>query len=209
MRKVFVLAAFVLIMAFSVNLSADPIQTTEQFWSAIFDEGDLKLAFSQIATVDQDYIKMNAPEVYNFIMGDMGGIEGDFAAIFQAFQKIILNTIGKVVKVEDINLGEKTAEGQEVRYSLTMATDIESYMEISKWVQGQEGQFNNPSDTTPMMEKVSKFIKSLSQKLDNISFKTSISINSFVTVIQEEGQEKVLLNLALAEEKLKWLEGMD
>lgn len=209
MKKFFVLTALLMILAFAVNLHADPIQTTEQFWSAIFDEGDLKLAFSQIAAVDQDFIKLNAPELYNFVMGDVGDMGGDFGQIFTAFQEAILTTLGKVVKIQDVSLGDKTADGQEVNYSLAISADVDSYMELAKWVNQKESDFKNPNDSTPMMDKISNLIKELSQKLDNLSFKTSVSINTFVTVINENGQEKLLLNLALAQEKMKWLEEME
>jgi len=209
MKKLFAITAFLLVVVLSANLMADPIQTTEDFWAAIFDDGDLKLAFSQIATEDQDYIKTNAPDVYNFIMGDIGDLGDDFAGIFLAFQKVILNTLGKVMKVENVNLGDRTDEGQEVNYSLTFATDVESYMKLVKWVKSKQGEFDNPEDSIPMMDKISEFINDLSQRLNDISFKTSVSPNSFLTIINENGQEKVFLNLAMTQEKLKWLEGLE
>ena len=90
-----------------------------------------------------------------------------------------------------------------------MAADIDSYLELAKWIEERGKKFEDPADTTPMMEKVENFIKDLSQKLDNLSYKTSISFNSFLTVINENGQEKVLLNLAMEQEKFKMLKGLD
>ena len=70
-------------------------------------------------------------------------------------------------------------------------------------------QFDDPADTTPMMEKIENFISDLSAKLENLSYKTSISFNSFVTVINENGQEKLHLDLAMVAEKMKMLEELD
>jgi hypothetical protein len=209
MKKTTLAVCVFLLFIFAANLSADPITTTRDFWSAIFEDGDLKLAFSYLAAEDQEFIQTNAPELYGFIMGDVGDLGGEIGAIFTAFQKIILNTVGKVVKIEDVREGAKVDNGQEVFYSMTLAADVDSYLELAKWIEKRGKAFEDPADSTPMMEKVENFINDLSQKLDNLSYKTSLSWNSFLTVINENGQEKVLLNLAMQQEKFEMLENLD
>ncbi|HEQ98670.1 MAG TPA: hypothetical protein ENO22_04940 [candidate division Zixibacteria bacterium] len=206
MKKTTLAVCVFILFIFAANLTADPVTTTRNFWSAVFEEGDLKLAFSYLAAEDQEFIKTNAPDVYGLIMGDVGDLGGEVGAIFTAFQKIILNTVGKVIKIEDVREGARVDNGQEVFYSMTLAADIDSYLELAKWIEERGKKFEDPADTTPMMEKVQDFINDLSQKLDNLSYKTSLSWNSFVTVINENGQEKLLLNLAMQQEKFKMLD---
>jgi hypothetical protein len=209
MKKLTLALCVVMLLAVSANLTADPITTTQNFWSAIFDEGDLKLAFSYLATEDQEFIKNNAPDAYSLIMGDVGDLGGEIGTIVTAFQKIILNTLGKVVKIENVREGAKVDNGQEVYYSMTLPTDMDSYIELAQWIDKRGKQFEDPADTTPMMEKIENFITDLSAKLENLSYKTSISLNSFVTVINENGQEKLHLDLAMVAEKMKMLEELD
>ncbi len=209
MKKLTLALCVIMLFAVFANLTADPITTTRNFWSAVFDEGDLKLAFSYLATEDQEFIKNNAPEAYSFIMGDVGDLGGEIGTIVAAFQQIILNTLGKVVKIENVREGAKLDNGQEVFYSMTLPTDMDSYIELAQWIEKRGEQFENPADTTPMMEKIQAFINDLSDKLDNLSYKTSISLNSFVTVINENGQEKLKLDLAMVAEKMKMLEELD
>ncbi|MBD3219485.1 MAG: hypothetical protein GF310_14530 [candidate division Zixibacteria bacterium] len=209
MKKLTLVLCIVMLLAVSANLTADPITTTENFWSAIFDDGDLKLAFSYLATEDQEFIKNNAPDAYGLIMGDVGDLGGEIGTIVTAFQKIILNTLGKVVKIENVREGAKVDNGQEVYYSMTLPTDMDSYIELAQWIEKRGKQFEDPADSTPMMEKIENFINDLSLKLENLSYKTSISLNSFVTVINENGQEKLHLDLAMVAEKMKMLEELD
>lgn len=205
MRKLTIFLALVLALVFSVNLQAESAQTVEEFWSSIFDEGDLKHAFSMLANEDQQYIQTIAPDAYNFIMGDIGQDAGEFAVIANSIKNLVLTTMGKLIKVEvaDVN---PTAGGDEVFYSMHVPADLEFMLKMKSWAEGKQQEFENMADSINPIEKISEVISELSEMLENVSFKTSVSINTYAVVIEEDGRDKVFLDLMGTQAKLMQLE---
>jgi hypothetical protein len=205
MRKLTIFLALVLALVFSVNLQAESAQTVEEFWSSIFDEGDLKHAFSMLANEDQQYIQTIAPDAYNFIMGDVGQDAGEFAVIANSIKNLVLTTMGKLIKVEvaDVN---PTAGGDEVFYSMHVPADLEFMLKMKSWAEGKQQEFENMADSINPIEKISEVISELSEMLENVSFKTSVSINTYAVVIEEDGRDKVFLDLMGTQAKLMQLE---
>lgn len=205
MRKLTIFLALVLALVFSVNLQAESAQTVEEFWSSIFDEGDLKHAFSMLANEDQQYIQTIAPDAYNFIMGDIGQDAGEFAVIANSIKNLVLTTMGKLIKVEvaDVN---PTAKGDEVFYSMHVPADLEFMLKMKSWAEGKQQEFENMADSINPIEKISEVISELSEMLENVSFKTSVSINTYAVVIEEDGRDKVFLDLMGTQAKLMQLE---
>lgn len=205
MRKLTISLALVLALVFSVNLQAESAQTVQEFWSSIFDEGDLKHAFSMLATEDQQYIQTIAPDAYNFIMGDVGQDAGEFTVIANSIKNLVLTTLGKLIKVEVADV-KPTSEGDEVFYSMHIPADLEFMLKIKNWAQGKEQEFENMADSINPIEKISEVISELSEMLENVSFKTSVSINTYAVVIEEDGRDRIFLDLMGTQAKLMQLE---
>jgi len=106
MKKVYVSVILLLIAVMAVNAAADPVKTTQNWISAIFEDGDLKHAFSLLTTEDQTFIEENAPELYYLVMGENLEGLGEFGTIFSSLRKIILSTLGNIIKFE-FEAGEK------------------------------------------------------------------------------------------------------
>jgi hypothetical protein len=127
-------------------------------------------------------------------MGDMGEGAGEFAGIAISIKTIVLTTLGKLVKVEVAEV-QATPEGNEVYYSVYLPTDLEFYLKVKEWVELKEQEFDAMGEEANPIDKISEAIKEFSQMLDNVSFKTSISVNTFAMVVDEDGQERIYLDL--------------
>lgn len=194
MKKIYISVILILIAVMTVNAAADPVKTTQNWISAIFEEGDLKHAFSLLTTGDQTFIKEKAPEFYYLVMGENLEELGEFGAIASALQKIILTTLGKVIKFE-FKAGEKVNDGQEVYYSAKIPLDMDFFIRLKDWIEAKEEEFDNDEEVDNPIGKIADAINEFSTMLGDINYKTSFSINDYVTVIKEDGQEKISLNM--------------
>ncbi len=194
MKKFYVSVILILIAVMTVNAAADPVQTTKNWISAIFEDGDLKHAFSLLTTEDQTFIKENAPEFYSVVMSENLEELGEFGAIFTALQKIILTTLGKIVKFE-FEAGEKVDGGQEVLYSMKIPLDMDFFIRLKDWLEAKEEEFDNDEEVEDPIGKIADAIREFSTLLEGINYKTSFAINDYVTVIKEDGQERISLNM--------------
>jgi hypothetical protein len=194
MKKYYVSVMLILIVVMTVNVAADPVKTTQNWVSAIFVDGDLKHAFSLLTTKDQTFIKENAPDFYCLVMGENLAELGEFGTIFSALQKIILTTIGKIIKFE-FEAGEKVDGGQEVLYSMKIPLDIDFFIKVKDWIKAKEEEFDNDEELEDPIGKIADAIKDFSLLLENLQYKTSFAINDYVTVVKEDGQERISLDV--------------
>lgn len=192
MKKLYVSVILLIIAVMTVNAAADPVKTTQNWIAAIFEDGDLKHAFSLLTTEDQTFIEENAPEFYSLMMGENLEELGEFGAIFSSLQKIILTTIGKIVKFE-FEAGDKVNGGQEVLYSAKIPIDMDFFIRLKDWIESKEEEFEEDDDD--LIGKIADAIREFSTLLEGINYKTSFAINDYVTVVQEDGQEKISLDM--------------
>jgi hypothetical protein len=207
MKKIYVSVILLLIAVMTVNAAADPVKTTQNWISAIFEDGDLKHAFSLLTTEDQTFIEENAPEVYYLVMGENLEELGEFGAIFSSLRKIILSTLGNIIKFE-FEAGKKVNGGQEVHYSMIIPLDMDFFIRLKDWIAAKEEEFDNEEEVEDPIGKIGDAIKEFSTLLKDISYKTSFSINDYVTVVKEDGQERISLDMEELYRKMEIL-GMD
>ena len=206
MKKFLFPLVFILILALTVPSFAEAQQTFQKFWSAIFEDGDLKLAFEMLSNEDQEFIKTQTPEVYGFLIGENREDLGEVGAIVTSLQDLIFSTMGKLLKL-DSQIGGKNEMGTEVLYSVSIPTGSDFISEIVTWAKAKQEQFEG-ADMTDPIKAIADAIKELSGILDRADYKESISFNSFVTIVKEDGKEKLALNLREDFAKMQKL-GMD
>ena len=206
MKKFLFPLVIVLILALAVPSFADAQQTFQNFWSAVFEDGDLKLAFEMLSSDDQEFIKTETPEVYSFLIGENRGDLGEVGAIVTALQDLIFSTMGKLLKL-DSSVGVKNGQGTEVLYSVSIPIGTDFITEIVTWAKAKQAQFMGAEPEDPV-KAIADAINELGVILDKADYKESISFNSFVTVVSENGKEKLSFNFRDDFAKLQKL-GMD
>lgn len=194
MKKAYVSVILILIAVMAVNAAADPVKTTQSWISAIFEDGDLKHAFSLLTTEDQTFVKEKVPEFYYLVMEENLEELGEFGAIASSLKKIILTTLGKIIKFE-FEAGEKVSGGQEVYYSAKIPLDMDFFIRLKDWIEAKEEEFDNDEEVEDPIGKIADAIKEFSAMLKDINYKTSFSINDYVTVVNEDGQERISLDM--------------
>ncbi len=199
------LAVFILAAA---PVKAEPAQTVDDFFTSILKEGDLKHAFTLLAEKDREFIKASSPFFYSFVVDEMSEESGEFAVIAMQIKKIALTTIGKLISYEINDQSDRVGQGTEVYYSLILPLDLDFIIGLEDWIKAKTMEFEDMSGDVNPVDKIAQIIDEFSAKLETISYKTNFSMNSFVTVIDEGGEEKILLDLETFQTKMDLLEEM-
>jgi len=162
-----------------------------------------------LANEEQEFIKAEVPMLYSFILGEDMSELGEFGVIVGSLQKLILTTLGKMCKY-DSQMGDKNDQGQEVLYSVSIPANIDFFMKIAVWAKEKGEEFENSEEVQENpIGAIGDALKEFNDLLESADYKESISFNSFVTIIKEDGKEKVFLNIKADVAKMKMLEKLD
>jgi len=198
---------FLLILILAGTATADPIKTVQQLWNAVFVETDLKLAFSMLSAADQEFIKTQEPELYSEMIGE-GEQEADqLDFLDKGIKRVILSTLGRVLKLET-RLGESSQLGQEVLVSVLLPVDMDFLLKVVNWVKVKEAEYKEAGEKLNELSEIGNLLKEFDTLINNLNYKESIALNSYVIVVKEDGQEKIFFDLQSDNQKLKRLKGL-
>jgi len=72
---------------------------------------------------------------------------------------------------------------------------MDFFIKLKDWIAAKEEEFDNEEEVEDPIGKIGDAIKEFSTLLKDISYKTSFSINDYVTVVMEDGQERISLDM--------------